>query len=159
MQIGQRVEVKIARLDRETRKIGLSLKQLVRGPWDDFVTQNRTGSRLAGKVTRIAEFGAFVEVAPGIEGLIHVSELSTQRVRRVRDVLQEGQEVTVQVLAVDPENRRVSLSLKALRAEAEAAEDAAEAAEEEADRRTAEERMTGRPSPDGGVSLVGGWWV
>jgi small subunit ribosomal protein S1 len=145
VQIGQRVEVKIARLDREARKIGLSLKQLVRGPWDDFVTQNRTGTRLVGKVTRIAEFGAFVEVAPGIEGLIHVSELSTQRVRRVRDVLQEGQEVTVQVLSVDPENRRVSLSLKALTAELEAADLAAEEAEREEDLRTAEDRMTGRP--------------
>jgi small subunit ribosomal protein S1 len=154
VQIGQKVEVKVARVDYEARKIALSLRQLVRSPWDDFAEQHKAGARLVGKVTRIAEFGAFVEVAPGIEGLVHVSELSTQRVRRVRDVLSEGQEVTVQVQSIDPEARRMSLSLKAMKAEAEAADAAADDAEREEDRKAAEERMAQRsanPNLRGGI--------
>jgi small subunit ribosomal protein S1 len=154
VQVGQKVEVKINRLDREARKIGLSLRQLIRSPWDDFAEQHKAGARLIGKVTRLADFGAFVEVAPGIEGLVHVSELSTQRVRRVRDVLSEGQEVTVQVQSIDPAARRMSLSLKALTAEAEAADAAQAEAEREEDVRAAEERMTQRaanPNLRGGI--------
>jgi small subunit ribosomal protein S1 len=154
VQVGQKVEVKVARVDYEARKIALSLRQLVRSPWDDFAEQHKPGARLVGKVTRIAEFGAFVEVAPGIEGLIHVSELSTQRVRWVRDVLSEGQEITVQVQSIDPAARRMSLSLKAMRAEAEAADAAAADAEREEDLRAAEERMAQRsanPNLRGGI--------
>lgn len=154
VQVGQKVEVKVSRVDHEARKIGLSLRQLVRSPWDDFAEQHKAGARLVGKVTRIAEFGAFVEVAPGIEGLVHVSELSTQRVRRVRDVLSEGQEVTVQVQSIDPEARRMSLSLKAMKAEAEAADAAADEAEREEDQKAAEERMAQRaanPNLRGGI--------
>lgn len=145
LSVGQKVEVKIHRLDRETRKIALSLKALIRSPWDDFAEHHKPGAKLVGKVTRIADFGAFVEVAPGIEGLLHVSELSTQRVRRVRDVVSEGQEVTVQVQSIDPEARRMSLSLKALKAEAEAADAAADEAEREAGEKEAAERMATRP--------------
>ncbi|HET6575192.1 MAG TPA: S1 RNA-binding domain-containing protein [Fimbriiglobus sp.] len=154
VQVGQKVEVKVSRVDYEARKIALSLRQLVRSPWDDFAEQHRAGARLVGKVTRIADFGAFVEVAPGIEGLVHISELSTQRVRRVRDVLSEGQEVTVQVQSIDPEARRMSLSLKAMKAEAEAADAAADEAEREEDRKSAEERMAQRaanPNLRGGI--------
>ncbi len=154
VQVGQKVEVKVHRVDYEARKIALSLRQLVRSPWDDFAEQYKPGARLAGKVTRIAEFGAFVEVAPGVEGLVHVSELSTQRVRRVRDVLNEGQEVTVQVQGIDPAARRMSLSLKALKAEAEAADAAQEQAEREEDLKAAEERMAQRaanPNLRGGI--------
>jgi small subunit ribosomal protein S1 len=145
LTVGQKVEVKIFRLDREARKIALSLRQLVRSPWDDFFQQYKAGARLVGKVTRIADFGAFVEVAPGIEGLVHVSELSTERVRRVRDVLSEGQEITVQIQSVDPQARRLSLSLKAMKAEADAADAVAAETEREADRKAAEERMSSRP--------------
>jgi len=154
VQIGQKVEVKIARLDRDARKIGLSLKQMLRSPWDDFADVHKAGARLKGKVTRIADFGAFVEVAPGIEGLVHVSELSSQRVRRVRDVLNEGQEITVQVQSIDTAARRMSLSLKALTAEAEASDAAAEDAEREEDMKAAEERMAARlanPNLRGGI--------
>lgn len=145
LSIGQKVEVKVHRLDRETRKIALSLKALLRSPWDDFAERHKVGARLIGKVTRIADFGAFVEVAPGIEGLLHVSELSTQRVRRVRDVVSEGQEITVQVQNIDPAARRMSLSLKAMTAEAEAADAAAEDAERDADEQGATDRMANRP--------------
>lgn len=148
LQIGQVVEVKIARLDPESRKIGLSLRALSTSPWETFAADHRPGLRIPGKVTRLMDFGAFVEIAPGIEGLIHVSELATGRVNRVRDILSEGQEVTVQILNIDTEARRIALSLKAMAAEAEAASaataDAAAQAEAEADKAAAAERMQNR---------------
>ena len=96
-------------------------------------------------MTRIAEFGAFVELAPGVEGLIHVSELSTQRVRRVRDIVSEGQPVEVEILSVDPAARRIGLSLKKIALEKEEAEDAAEEAERLGDIAAADQRLTNRP--------------
>jgi small subunit ribosomal protein S1 len=161
VSIGQKVEVVVHRLDRDARKVTLSLRGTIRSPWDDFAEQNKAGSRLTGKVTRIADFGAFVEVSPGVEGLIHVSEMSTQRVRRVRDVVQEGQTVEVQLINIDPGARRMSLSLKSLKAEAEEAEHAKTAAEEEADRKEAEERMAARkanPNLRGGIGGGKLWW-
>ena len=145
VKLGQEVQVLVARVDRDARKIGLSVKQLTASPWDEFSQRAKAGARVVGKVTRIADFGAFVELEPGIEGLIHVSELSTQRVRRVRDVVQEGQPVEVEVLSVDPANRRIALSLKRIAHEKEAAEDAAEAAERDADLKAAAEVMANRP--------------
>ncbi len=145
VQVGQQVEVLVARVDREARKIGLSIKQLTTSPFDEFATRVKAGARMTGKVTRTAEFGAFVELEPGIEGLIHVSELSTQRIRRVRDVVQEGQSVEVEVLSVDLASRRIGLSLKAISREKESAEDAAAAAEREADSKAAQELMANRP--------------
>ncbi|HEV3145010.1 MAG TPA: S1 RNA-binding domain-containing protein [Gemmataceae bacterium] len=110
---GQSVQVKVMRVDRAARRIGLSLKQMLASPWDTLETRILPGSTVQGKVTRIMEFGAFVELEPGVEGLIHISEVASQRVRRVRDFLTESQEVTVKILSVDKENRRISLSVKA----------------------------------------------
>jgi len=146
VKVGQEVEVLVARVDREARKIGLSVKQLTTSPFDEFAARVKAGARLAGKVTRTADFGAFVELEPGIEGLIHVSELSTQRVRRVRDVVQEGQPVEVEVLSVDPASRRIGLSLKAIAREQEDAAGAAEAEERAADEQAARELMANRPT-------------
>ena len=154
VQIGQRVEVIVNRLDREARKIGLSLRAMVRSPWAEFAETHKVGSRLPGTVTRLTDFGAFVELAPGIEGLVHISELSTQRVRRVRDILQEGQSIEVEILSIDIEARRMSLSLKSLQAQAEAATAAEVEAEEAEDRRQAEEWMVQRqanPNLRGGI--------
>lgn len=144
-KVGDSVDVKIARLDHESRKIGLSLKAMIRSPWDDFSERVKAGARVSGKVTRLADFGAFVELEPGIEGLIHVSELSTQRVRRVRDIVDEGQQVNVEILSVDPEARRIGLSLKSIQREKEDAEEEAEEAERLGDIAAAEERLTNRP--------------
>lgn len=145
VQVGQKVEVKVHRLDFDARKIALSLRALVKSPWDDFANSHRPGSRVTGKVTKIMEFGAFVELVPGIEGLIHVSELANLRVRRVRDVVNEGQDVTVQILNIDSESRRIALSLKAITADADDAADAAAQAEGDEDKRTVEERLAARP--------------
>ena len=161
VSIGQKVEVVVHRLDRDARKVTLSLRGTIRSPWQDFADANKAGARLTGKVTRIAEFGAFVEVAPGVEGLVHVSELSTQRVRRTQDVLKEGQTVEVQLLSIDTQARRMSLSLKSLMSEAEVAEHAKTQAEDEADRKEAAERMATRkanPNLRGGIGGGKLWW-
>jgi small subunit ribosomal protein S1 len=113
VQPGQAVKVVVLKVDREKRKLSLGLKQLQASPWDDLANRYPPTTVLTGKVTRIMDFGAFVELEPGVEGLVHVSELAPHRVWRVADVVKEGQEVKVMVLTVDLEQRRISLSLKA----------------------------------------------
>ena len=154
LSVGQRVEVVVKKLDPDARRISLSLKQLLANPWDAFAANHRPGTRMKGTVTRIAEFGAFVQLVEGIEGLIHISELSTDRVRRVRDVVTEGQEVEVQILNLDTEAKRIALSLKTLQVGAEAEQDAADAAEQQAELAAAAERMANRavnPNLRGGI--------
>ena len=112
---GQTVEVKILAIDAERSRISLGMKQLSGDPWAGAVNSYAVGKQVAGTVTRIMDFGAFVELEPGVEGLVHISELEHTRVRRVSDVLDEGQSVDVQVLEVDSERQRISLSLKALK--------------------------------------------
>ena len=112
---GEAVDVKILSIDKERSRVGLGLRQLTHDPWAGAVEAFAVGRRVGGTVTRVMDFGAFVELEPGIEGLVHISELDHARVRRVGDVLNEGQEIEVQVLEVDPQRKRVSLSLKALK--------------------------------------------
>jgi small subunit ribosomal protein S1 len=130
VQPGQKVKVAVLKVDREHRKIGLGLKQLQASPWDDVEERFPHSHVFSGKVTRLMEFGAFVELEPGIEGLIHISELAPQRVYRVSDIVQPGQEVNVMVLRVDKEQRRISLSLKAALPEEPKAEEVEEEEEE-----------------------------
>jgi len=134
VQPGQALKVVVLRVDREKRKLSLGLKQLLASPWDNIAEKYPHSHLFMGKVTKLMEFGAFVELEPGVEGLIHISELAPQRVRKVSDIVQEGQEVQVMVLRVDAEQRKISLSLKAALAEAEDTaatdEDADEAAED-----------------------------
>src|SRR6516162_3682264 len=113
VQLGQSVKIIVLKVDRERRKISLGMKQLAPSPWDHVAENYPAGKVVSGKVTRLAEFGAFVELEPAVEGLIHISELSPQRVRRVKDIVQDGQEVQVMILNVDAGQRRISLSLKA----------------------------------------------
>jgi small subunit ribosomal protein S1/4-hydroxy-3-methylbut-2-en-1-yl diphosphate reductase len=111
---GQDVEVQVLKLEPEKRKISLGMRQLIQDPWMTITSKYPAESTVDGKVTRVADFGAFVELEPGIEGLVHVSEIAYQRVNRVADVLKEGQEVQAKVLEVDPDRKRIGLSLKAL---------------------------------------------
>ena len=113
VQPGQMIKVVVLKIDPETRKVGLGLKQLMPSPWDTVSEKYHAGSIVSGKVSRLMDFGAFVELEPAIEGLIHISELAPQRVFRVSDVVKADQEVQVKVLSVDPAQRRISLSLKA----------------------------------------------
>lgn len=136
---GQTVKVQVLKIDRDTRKVSLGMKQLLPSPWDSIQDKYGPGQLVAGKVTRLMDFGAFVELEPGVEGLIHISELATQRIRRVADVVQAGQEVQVKVLSVDPNQRRISLSLKAALPDAgatEATEEEEEIVEEKPRHRT-----------------------
>jgi small subunit ribosomal protein S1 len=110
-----RISVKVLRIDPGPKgpKIALSLKQVDGDPWQRIPDDIRVGAKIEGKVTRCANFGAFVEIKPGIEGLVHISELSfTQRVNRVEDVVQPGQSVIVVIKEIDTDKRRISLSLR-----------------------------------------------
>ena len=112
LKVGQEVEVKVLKIDRQTNKVSFGLKQLLPSPWDDVQDTYSRGMTVKGKVTRVMEFGAFVELEPGIEGLIHISELATNRVRRVTDFVKPEQEVEVRILKIEPEAKRISLSLR-----------------------------------------------
>jgi small subunit ribosomal protein S1 len=112
VQTGQSIKVAILRIDQEKRKVSVTLKQLEVSPWESIQEKYPPGQIVPGTVTRVADFGAFVELEPGMEGLIHISELARNKVWRVKDVVQEGQAVQVKVLSVDPQQRRISLSLR-----------------------------------------------
>jgi small subunit ribosomal protein S1 len=114
VQPGQKIKVVVLKIDRERRKVSLGAKQLMTSPWDDIEQRYVVGDIVSGKVTRLADFGAFVELEAGIEGLIHISELSPNRVRRVADVVQLGSTVEVKILSIDRPQRRIGLSLKAM---------------------------------------------
>jgi small subunit ribosomal protein S1 len=109
---GDVVEVAVIGLDKDKKRISLSLKQTTTDPWTAAAEKYTVGLTLKAKIVRTADFGAFVALEDGIDGLIHISELSEQRVRAVTDKVKAGDEVEVRVLAVDPANHRVSLSMK-----------------------------------------------
>lgn len=121
LQVGQRVKVKVRKYDPATGKLSLSLRDLAENPWASAALKYPPTSRHQGVVTRLAQYGAFVELEPGIEGMVHISELAHGRVWRPSDVVQPGQQVEVQVLSVDPAQQRISLSLKAAQARPEPA--------------------------------------
>ncbi len=113
----QRILVKIIGVEdaesSDRKKIALSVKQLQNDPWDNANDQFKVGQKLDGKVTRITNFGAFVEIAPGIEGLVHISEMShTRRVLKVEDVVTAGESIQVMIKELDTDRRRISLSIK-----------------------------------------------
>jgi len=111
--VGQEIEAKILKIDRESRRISLGLKQLLPEPWETAGERYKAGGRVTGTVTRLMDFGAFVELEPGIEGMIHVSEMSwVKKVRRPSDILGAGDSVDAVILSVSPGERRISLGLK-----------------------------------------------
>src|SRR5579875_317415 len=113
LNIGQTVKVRIIKINHETHRISLGMKQLLEDPWHAIESKYHVGMRLKGRVTNITDYGAFVELEPGIEGLIHVSEMSwTKKNVHPGKIVSTSQEVDVQVLEVDPVKRRISLGLK-----------------------------------------------
>jgi small subunit ribosomal protein S1 len=113
LQVGDTLDLKVLRLDRDAGKVSLGLKQMYPDPWEEAGRELTVGDRLHGTVTRLTDFGAFVEVRPGVEGLIHVSEMSwVKRVRKPSDMLKKGEEIEAEVLKMDPAARRLSLGLK-----------------------------------------------
>ena len=117
ISVGAEINVKILKYDTEKERVSLGMKQLTEDPWAAVQSQFPIGSKAKGKIVSLAEYGAFVELGNGIEGLIHVSEMSwTKRVKHANQIVQVDQEVDVQVLAIDFENRKISLGMKQLQA-------------------------------------------
>jgi len=114
LQPGQAIRVVVKKIDRDTGKISLSARDLVESPWKRAAEKYHVGATVRGTVSRIAQFGAFVRLEPGVEGLVHVSELAHRHARSVSDVAKEGEEVECRVLSIDPDEQRMSLSIKAV---------------------------------------------
>jgi small subunit ribosomal protein S1 len=112
VQVGQEVEVEILDVDLERERVSLSLKATQEDPWKEFERKYQAGEIIEGQVTKLVPFGAFVRVAPGIEGLVHISELSEQHVDSPESVLSVGDQVRVKVIEVDVARRRISLSMR-----------------------------------------------
>ncbi len=112
LDIGQTVKVKVLDIDRDRQRISLGLKQTQSDPWQQVLDHYREQDVVEGRVAKVVTFGAFVEILPGVEGLVHISELAAHHVENPREVVQQGQAVNVRVLEIDGERRRLSLSLK-----------------------------------------------
>ena len=113
LSVGEQVQVRIIKIERDTKRISLSLRQLQSNPWDTITEKYKAGQRVSGTVTRTADFGAFVELEPGVEGLIHVSEMSWgKKIKIVSDFINVGENVEAEVLNVNAAEKRISLGLK-----------------------------------------------
>src|SRR3954463_1314740 len=112
LEIGQRVRVKVLDVDRDRQRISLGLKQTQTDPWQRLMDECSQGDVVAGRITKVVTFGAFAEIVSGVEGLIHISELAEHHVENPREVVQQGQDVNVKIVEIDPERRRLSLSLR-----------------------------------------------
>ena len=143
LEENQEIEVKIVNVDAEKKKISLGYKQLQPKPWDLAPQKYLVGDVVEGKVVRIAPFGAFVELEPTIDGLVHISQVANKRIEKVEDVLALGQTVTAKVLEVNPEKKRISLSIRALLVPEKTEEQIeAEKAEREEKKRRKEEEFS-----------------
>jgi small subunit ribosomal protein S1 len=112
LEIGQTVKVKVLDIDRDRQRISLGLKQTQSDPWQQVLDSYSEGDVVEGRVTKVVTFGAFVEILPGVEGLVHISELANHHVENPREIVSQGDPVNVLVLEIDGERRRLSLSLK-----------------------------------------------
>ena len=112
LEIGQEVSVKVLDIDRDRQRISLGLKQTQTDPWQQVVDTHDQGDVIEGKVTKVVTFGAFVEILPGVEGLVHISELAQHHVENPREIVSQGDVVKAKIIEMDAERRRLSLSLK-----------------------------------------------
>ena len=119
LEIGQDVKVKVLDIDRDRQRISLGLKQTQSDPWQQVLENYKEGDVVEGRVTKVVTFGAFVEILPGVEGLVHISELAQHHVENPREVVAQGDPVNVLILEVDAERRRLSLSLKRVEEDAQ----------------------------------------
>ncbi|HLA80943.1 MAG TPA: 30S ribosomal protein S1 [Thermoleophilia bacterium] len=124
LTIGQKVTVRVLDIDRDRQRISLGLKQTQKDPWQQVFENRQVNEIVHGRVTKLVSFGAFVEIEEGVEGLIHISELAQHHVEDPSEVVRPGQEVNVKIIEIDPERRRLSLSLKRLEPEYRIHEDA-----------------------------------
>lgn len=112
LKVGQEVKVKVINIDRDKKRIGLSIRQLKDDPWMSMVKDYQVGQLVEGVITRLAKFGAFARLSDEIEGLIHISEISEKRIEHPREVLKEGESVTLRIIKIDPDNHRIGLSMR-----------------------------------------------
>jgi small subunit ribosomal protein S1 len=123
VEVGEEVEVKVLEVDRERERISLGLKQTRKDPWQEIVESVSVGETIHGRVTKLVSFGVFVEVAEGVEGLIHISELADHHVETPDEIVRSGDEVDARIIDVDARRRRLSLSLRPKREERESRSD------------------------------------
>ena len=135
VSVGDEIDVYVISFDPEKHKISLGYKTAEMNPWNQFMTTYNVGDVVNAKVVKLMTFGAFAEIIPGVDGLIHISQIANQRIGKPEDVLAEGQEVQVKITDVDAENKRISLSIRALLEPVaeEVAEETEEVAEETAE--------------------------
>ncbi|GGM22769.1 30S ribosomal protein S1 [Paraliobacillus quinghaiensis] len=114
---GETVKVKVLSVDKENERVSLSIKETLPGPWENIEQQIQAGSIVEGTVKRLVNFGAFVEVLPGVEGLVHISQISTEHIGTPQEVLSVGQKVNVKVLDINEKEKRISLSIKEIEAD------------------------------------------
>ncbi len=155
--VGDPVKVKVLEIDRDRQRISLGLKQTQEDPWQQVLDKYRPGDSLRGKVTKVVAFGAFIEIVPGVEGLVHISELAEHHVENPSDVVAPGDEQRVKILEIDEERRRISLSVKRAEGAALPLRDAIEAAQAAQAAQLAEaaaeaEAQQGAAEPDLGLS-------
>ncbi len=112
LKVGQEVRVKIISIDKEKKRIGLSIRQLLEDPWAQQAAHYQVGMLVQGTITRLTKFGAFARLENDLEGLIHISEISERRIEHPKEVLKEGDSVTLRVIKIDPDNHRIGLSLR-----------------------------------------------
>jgi small subunit ribosomal protein S1 len=112
LKVGQEVRVKIISVDKEKKRIGLSIRQLLEDPWIHQVSQFQIGQLVQASITRLTKFGAFARIEGDLEGLIHISEISEKRIEHPKEMLKEGDVVTLRIIKIDPENHRIGLSLR-----------------------------------------------
>jgi len=146
---GQTIKVKIEKIDHSTGKMSLTYREMLENPWQNAPSKYPRNSVVKGKVSKLMDFGAFVALEPGVEGLVHVSELSHKRVWRPGDVVAEGQEVEVLVLSVDAEAQRISLSMKQLAAPPEPAKKAKDSEAGELPKKSSKRRKPSKPLTGG----------
>jgi small subunit ribosomal protein S1 len=112
LQVGQEVEVYVLSVDKTDERIALSIKRLQKDPWNEVASQYNVGDLVEGEITNLTDFGAFARIADGVEGLIHISELSNDKIEHPREIVHRGQRLTVRVISIDSERQRIGLSLK-----------------------------------------------
>ena len=112
LSVGDEVEVKVINVDQERKRIGLSLRQLQKDPWEDRVASYKVGQMVEGTITRLVKFGAFARIDEHIEGLVHISEMSERHIEHPKEILQEGETLPLRIIKIEPERRRIGLSIR-----------------------------------------------
>mgnify|MGYP002623968698 CR=1 FL=1 len=112
LSVGDEVTVKVISIDHDRKRIGLSLRQLQKDPWEDHIHEYRVGQMVEGTITRLVKFGAFARIDDHIEGLVHISELSEERIEHPKEVVSEGEQAVLRIIKIEPERRRIGLSLR-----------------------------------------------